>query len=160
MLATVKETIEILQRNYGNALDEQLVVTWWDSTDFEGINEGERCAVWFEDITADGKRDLFIGQIGGGLGFYSSDTIISVNESLFNDVQIYPNPASTQLTVDAGSNWNEVTDIELYDLSGRKVWYERVNARTTFVNLSNFSEGIYILKLNGTAVRKKIVIRN
>jgi len=36
MIATVKETIEILQRNYGNALDEQLVVTWWDSTDFEG----------------------------------------------------------------------------------------------------------------------------
>jgi len=36
MIATVKETIEILQRNYGNALDETLVVTWWDSTDFEG----------------------------------------------------------------------------------------------------------------------------
>ena len=35
MIATVKETIEILQRNYGNALDETLVVTWWDSKDFE-----------------------------------------------------------------------------------------------------------------------------
>ena len=35
MIATVKETIEILQRNYGNALDETLVVTWWDSTDFQ-----------------------------------------------------------------------------------------------------------------------------
>ena len=131
-----------------------------DTTDFEGINEGERCAVWFEDITADGKRDLFIGQIGGGLGFYSSDTIISVNETLFNDIQVYPNPASTQLTIDAGSNWNEVTALELYDLSGRKVWSELLNARTTLVNLSNFSEGIYILKLNGTPVRKKIVIRN
>jgi hypothetical protein len=103
---------------------------------------------------------LFIGQIGGGLGFYSSDTIISVNETLFNDIQVYPNPASTQLTIDAGSNWNTVSALELYDLSGRRVWSERVNARTTLVNLSNFSEGIYILKLNGTAVRKKIVIRN
>ncbi|MFM2227565.1 MAG: hypothetical protein RL664_908 [Bacteroidota bacterium] len=130
-----------------------------DTTDFEGINEGERCAVWFEDITADGKRDLFIGQIGGGLGFYSSDTIISVIESLFNDIQVYPNPASTQLTIDAGSNWNEVTAIELYDLSGRRVWTERVNARTMLVNLSNFSEGIYVLKLNGTAVRKKVIVR-
>jgi hypothetical protein len=131
-----------------------------DTTDFEGINEGERCAVWFEDITSDGKRDLFIGQIGGGLGFYSSDTLIAVIETIFDDIQVYPNPASTQLTIDAGSNWNEVTAIELYDLSGRKVWSERLNARTTLVNLSNFSEGIYILKLNGTAVRKKIVIRN
>lgn len=131
-----------------------------DTTDFQGINEGERCAVWFEDITSDGKRDLFIGQIGGGLGFYTSDSIVSVNESLFNDIQVYPNPASTQLAVDAGSNWNNVSALELYDLSGRRVWSERVNARTTLVNLSNFSEGIYILKLNGTAVRKKIVVRN
>jgi hypothetical protein len=131
-----------------------------DTTDFQGINEGERCAVWFEDITSDGKRDLFIGQIGGGLGFYTSDSIVSVNESFFNDIQVYPNPASTQLTIDAGSNWNTVSALELYDLSGRRVWSEGVNARTTLVNLSNFSEGIYILKLNGIAVRKKIVIRN
>jgi hypothetical protein len=83
-----------------------------------------------------------------------------VNESFFNDIQVYPNPASTQLTIDAGSNWNIVSALELYDLSGRRVWSERVNARTTLVNLSNFSEGIYILKMNGTAGRKKIVIRN
>jgi hypothetical protein len=130
-----------------------------DTTDFEGINEGERCAVWFEDITADDKRDLFIGQIGGGLGFYSSDTIISVSETLFNDIQVYPNPASTQLTIDAGSNWNTVSALELYDLSGRRVWSEGVNSRITLINLSNFSEGVYILKLNGTAVRKKIAVR-
>jgi hypothetical protein len=36
MIANVKESIEMLQRTYGNALDEQLVITWWDSTDFEG----------------------------------------------------------------------------------------------------------------------------
>jgi hypothetical protein len=82
-----------------------------------------------------------------------------VIESLFNDIQVYPNPASTQLTIDAGSNWNEVIALELYDLSGRVVLSERLNARTTIVNLSNFSEGIYILKLNGTGVLKKIVVR-
>lgn len=139
----------------GNLVGDFTLVT----TDFEGINEGERCAVWFDDITADGKRDLFIGQIGGGLGFYSSDTLIAVNETFFDDIQVYPNPASTQLTIDAGSNWNTVSSFELYDLGGRKIWSERLNARTTLVNLSNFSEGIYILKLNGTAVRKKIVVR-
>lgn len=130
-----------------------------DTTDFEGINEGERCAVWFEDITSDGKRDLFIGQVGGGLGFYSSDTLIGVFEAMYNDVLVYPNPASAQLTIDAGTNWNNVSALELYDLSGRRVWSERVNARTTLVHVSNFSEGIYILKLNGTAIRKKIVVR-
>jgi hypothetical protein len=130
-----------------------------DTTDFEGIKEGERCAVWFEDITSDGKGDLFIGQIGGGLGFYSSDTIIAVNETLFNDVQVYPNPASTQLTIDAGSNWNQVSNLELFDLSGRVVFGERLISRTVSINLSNLSEGIYILKLNGTSLNKKVVVR-
>jgi hypothetical protein len=32
---TAREAIEQLQRMYDNALDEQLVMTWWDSTDFE-----------------------------------------------------------------------------------------------------------------------------
>lgn len=139
----------------GNLLGDFTLVT----TDFEGINEGERCAVWFEDITNDNKRDLFIGQIGGGVGFYSSDTLIAVNEMLFDDIEVYPNPTSAMLTIDAGSNWSAVSALEFYDLSGRKVWTERLTGRTTLVNLSNFSGGIYILKLNGTAVRKKIVVR-
>ena len=39
MIATVKETIEILQSAYGNALDETLVITWWDSNDFEEMSD-------------------------------------------------------------------------------------------------------------------------
>jgi hypothetical protein len=38
MIATVKEAIEMLERFYGNAKEETLVITWWDSTDFEGKN--------------------------------------------------------------------------------------------------------------------------
>lgn len=39
MIATVKEAIDILQRTYGNALDEQLVITWWDSKDFDEMTD-------------------------------------------------------------------------------------------------------------------------
>jgi hypothetical protein len=39
MIATVKEVMEMLDRNYANALDENLVITWWDSTDFEEMTE-------------------------------------------------------------------------------------------------------------------------
>lgn len=38
MIATVQEAIDILQNTYGNALDEQLVITWWDSGDFKGMD--------------------------------------------------------------------------------------------------------------------------
>jgi hypothetical protein len=61
MIATVKETIEILQRNYGNALDEQLVVTWWDSTDFEGRDLDKAFNV------CDDALDVCIGHINDTL---------------------------------------------------------------------------------------------
>ena len=61
MIATVKETIEILQRNYGNALDEQLVVTWWDSTDFEGRDLDKAFGV------CDDALDVCIGHINDTL---------------------------------------------------------------------------------------------
>ena len=38
MIATAKEAIEILERTYGNALDETIVITWWDSSDFENMD--------------------------------------------------------------------------------------------------------------------------
>ena len=34
-IQTVGEAIEQLQQMYGNALETNLVITWWDYTDFE-----------------------------------------------------------------------------------------------------------------------------
>lgn len=39
MIITVKDAIDLLQRNYGNALETNLVVTWWDEGDFEEMTE-------------------------------------------------------------------------------------------------------------------------
>jgi hypothetical protein len=41
MVTTAKEAIQLLQETYKNNLDEDLVITWWDSSDFEGLDLDE-----------------------------------------------------------------------------------------------------------------------
>ena len=38
MLATAKEAIQMIEKMYATDLDEPLVITWWDSSDFEGMD--------------------------------------------------------------------------------------------------------------------------
>ena len=78
-----------------------------DTTLFK-INEGTRCAPVFEDITNDGKRDLFIGNQAGGLAFFNSANIYGVGINELNNVEsnitIYPNPCNEKLIISINDN--------------------------------------------------------
>ncbi|MCX6305060.1 MAG: M1 family aminopeptidase [Bacteroidetes bacterium] len=80
-------------------------------------------------------------------------------------VQIYPNPAASQVTFFVGGNTsNEEVEISVYDLSGRvqdKVSVPRGTTETV-LNTSNFAPGIYFYTLNrknGTLNGKLIILR-
>jgi hypothetical protein len=38
-ISTVKEAIDDLNRMYGNALETNLVITWWDQSDFDEMSD-------------------------------------------------------------------------------------------------------------------------
>jgi hypothetical protein len=56
MIATVRETINVLNQMYGDRLDETLVVTWWSERDFS--DKGEDALEICEDAL-----DICIGHI-------------------------------------------------------------------------------------------------
>ena len=58
MIATAKEAIKMLESMYGNAPDETLVITWWDSEDFKGMNPDEAF-----NIANDALNDVCIGHV-------------------------------------------------------------------------------------------------
>jgi len=124
--------------------------------DFYGINEGERCGVWYEDITADGLPDLFVGQIGGGLGFYTSDSIISVSEIPNLVWNVYPNPTVDELVIQlqsaaAGALW-----IELLDSQGRILESQQAVGNSIQFSMAEFAPGVYFLRLNGREVQRVV----
>lgn len=95
---------------------------------------------------------------------FSIDNVASVNDELFANFNIYPNPSKGLITVsfDVGSS-NDVL-IELFDIRGRKINRSEFKASgSTFnkeLNYQSIAKGLYILKIeNGqNRISKKIII--
>ena len=65
-------------------------------------------------------------------------------------VKIYPNPTKGLLNISLLSNYNGNILIELYDLNGRKVYFESASILDNkIVNISQLQKGIYLLRMNG-----------
>lgn len=129
-----------------------------NTTDFQNINEGQRCGVWYEDITNDGKRDLFIGQIAGGLGLYVSDTTILVSEMENPVVNLFPNPTTGEFTIQASREIPSNSNLVVVDMQGRVVKRIRVSGKSVQVSLFDLPTGLYALQLNGQFVGR--VLKN
>jgi hypothetical protein len=91
--------------------------------------------------------------------------IAGINElSGITDMEFYPNPANTDLTISFTSNINSTMSIQLMDQTGRVVLNQQVNstagANTHGLNVSNLASGIYQLQVvrgNQTATRKVVI---
>lgn len=76
---------------------------------------------------------------------------VTVEEKLgvsdLNDVEIthYPNPVKEVLNI---VDTKEISNIAIFDLSGKLVYTQVVNNKQTQINVSNLSKGIYIVKVN------------
>ncbi len=137
-----------------------------DTTLFK-INEGTRCAPVFEDITNDGKRDLFIGNQAGGLAFFNSTNVYGVGINELNDnepnITIYPNPCHEKLMISINDNTFEEHAINIVDLLGQIVYSVNSFNKTIEINSLNFSKGVYFVTLislenNSRKLTKKIII--
>ena len=86
-------------------------------------------------------------------------SITSVNEQFLQtkEVNISPNPTNGLLTITSKYNFEK---IELSNVTGQVLLSETVNDKTHQLQLQNFAEGIYFVKIvydNGMSVTKKVV---
>jgi hypothetical protein len=82
-----------------------------------------------------------------------------------NKISIYPNPASTKLSVDISSVESGNYTITLYDMLGSVIVSTKkvtdAGATNASIDISAFTNGIYFLTVdNGVAVRKEKIIIN
>ena len=68
------------------------------------------------------------------------------------DVTVYPNPATDELHIDMLSDGN--ARVNLYDLTGRKVYSSKVTDTSNVVNISSVKNGIYVLEVQAGNARK------
>ena len=77
-----------------------------------------------------------------------------------NHIQIYPNPANTYVYIDLLNHLNasKIQNISVYNLLGEKVFES--NGYINKIPVCNFSNGVYLLKINMNEMlfTKKIII--
>ena len=87
-----------------------------------------------------------------------SQIFTGINEKgLFNQIMVYPNPASEEIQV--FSNQLSVNSIEIFNLLGEKIYSAPItdNRSPITINIAAFSKGMYFLEVenkNGFAVKK------
>lgn len=112
------------------------------------INDGPRSALQYIDVNGDGKRDLFVGNHGGGLHFYSSKAPVGINEIQKNNSDyffVYPNPAKNHVVVKFNSLKTKKVNAYLYNSMGQLIKTIIGESITFSINTESLNEGVYQL---------------
>ncbi len=126
------------------------------------------------EVTFAMSKDAYIGMVATthtatAIGNYSFSNVDVLGESLSNIdfsnndnlILVYPNPASKTLFVD--SKLNTSAKLEIYSLNGQLVKSRNVESGVTEINIDNFSNGMYVVKLQtafGQIVKKITIFRH
>jgi OmpA-OmpF porin, OOP family len=73
-------------------------------------------------------------------------------------ITLFPNPAKNTLTISTGNIQN--AQVELFDISGRKLFQQNLTASQQSIDVSGYANGIYIFAVtaNGKVVKREKVI--
>jgi len=98
----------------------------------------------------------YISDNGLGVWRRPLSDFAGIKENTINDnVSIYPNPAKDILTIETNTNTQQ--RLEITNLIGQTVYTNNINNKKATINTSAFANGVYILKLSSdkeTVVRK------
>ena len=94
-------------------------------------------------------RQLVVNPCGGGGNGNSqrtTDTTKKDTPSL--SIKVYPNPTNDKVNISLSQDsLQTVSDIALYDISGRTVYSTKTSSLQVQIDVSTFNAGVYLLKI-------------
>ncbi len=122
------------------------------------IAPNQSVKVAFALIGGDSLANLITGAQQAQIKYDGIPTSIEQNIVAENGLAIYPNPTKNSMTI---SQTEKIfTAYEIYDLNGRLISENKIQSILQKVDLSNYAEGMYVVKLIGKekVEFKKIVV--
>ncbi|MDD3771600.1 MAG: T9SS type A sorting domain-containing protein, partial [Weeksellaceae bacterium] len=71
------------------------------------------------------------------------NTLDTNEPTAINEIMVYPNPASTEITIEIQNNKNSL--ITLTDMTGKQVYSGDFHGTKMSLNVERYAKGIYIL---------------
>ncbi|WP_298779507.1 choice-of-anchor B family protein [uncultured Polaribacter sp.] len=102
--------------------------------------------------------NIIISDINNGFFVIrKSGTLSLENEIIKNSFSVYPNPTSTQTTIEVSINQN-INTIDIFSILGKKIFFKgNINQPKYVLDTSVLNKGIYLLKINNTLTKKLII---
>jgi uncharacterized protein YjdB len=128
-------------------------VTWSvvNGTEHATINAfGLITAIGNGTVTARATANDGSGVYGDFDIIISNQVIVTYSESkTIKQLNLFPNPASDEITVDCSSSGSQKTTIEIFDLYGKLIYLESFkNQALVKININNLMNGAYIIRTN------------
>lgn len=113
---------------------------------------------------------LPLGSNESGSAYYFIDDVLvipdslnSINEIARSEISIYPNPNTGEFTFECDFKSGEHCQLNLYDMTGRKLYSQQITSKQTAVQTKSLTNGIYecVFSINGKRqqTRKMAVIK-
>ena len=108
------------------------------------------------DIDGDGKMDLSAASINSSClsvlqNAVGLPTVVDKTDSGSNGIELFPNPASSFVTLKVKDNANNDLSYRLYNSSGTLLLEKKLEGNETIIQLETFSSATYILKIVQTS---------
>lgn len=121
------------------------------------LKEGKNTSIALADITNDGRLDMMIGNDAGGISYFKGTFPVSVGPEYekLEGINLYPNPTKELLTIDFGTNNLKNASLQVLDLLGKTITYQKLSASKTTISLNGLSQGVYLVKFSND-LRSKV----
>ncbi len=83
-------------------------------------------------------------EINGTLNITEGQSPLSINENLLNNISVYPNPVTNELTINSSLEL-ENSIIAIFDIQGKKVYNSEFKTNT--LDVSDLESGVYFLRI-------------
>ncbi|MAM30589.1 MAG: hypothetical protein CMC13_16355 [Flavobacteriaceae bacterium] len=95
------------------------------------------------DITDDGNsgKSMTITNVNGDTAYYNN-ALLSVEETNFDSISLYPNPATDRVTIQAEIS---VDQVHLYNVLGNRLLSQKNQTNT--IDISSLSAGVYFVEV-------------
>lgn len=136
------------------------------ASDSPAIGLGSNTATNISDVDIKGNQRIADGIVDLGAHEFNSITLntISFNEENYESIDVFPNPFTNEINIDASKSNVTATTTLLTDLSGKEVFAINLqNEFSTLNQLSNIAPGVYIIQvldLNNTIIKAIKIVKN
>ncbi|MDG1228008.1 MAG: T9SS type A sorting domain-containing protein, partial [Polaribacter sp.] len=125
---------------------------------FEDMTLRRKLTVTTPNTTYDADEwDQYDLGVYDGIGIYDPNTA-SVSTLNFETIKMYPNPVNGNKIF---FNLTKDVNVNIYNVLGKLITAEKINKKNNSIDVSNFSKGVYLLKINsGKRFITKKLIKN